>query len=45
MLKETEKKHNALLLLFLSLVVFQLGVGGGGGFAPFRGYAYDEVSL
>ena len=38
MLEATEK-HKALLLLFLSLVAFQLG----GGFLPRLGYAYDEV--
>ena len=43
MLKETEKKHKALFLLFLSLVVFQLG-GVGGLLFPF-GYAYDKLRL
>ena len=33
------KKHNALLLLFFSLVPFQLE----GGFTAPPGYAYDEV--
>ena len=40
---ETEKKHKALFLLFLSLVVFQLG-GVGGLLSPF-GYAYDKLRL
>ena len=38
MLKDTEKKHNALVLLFLLLVAFQLG-----GLPPPPGYAFDQV--
>ena len=41
MLKQTEK-HKALLLLFLSLVAFQLGWGRAFCHHPF-GYAYGEV--
>ena len=36
------KKHKVLLLLFLSLVAFQLG--GRAGLFPPLGYAYDEES-
>ena len=44
MLKETDtKKHNTLLILFLSLVEFQWG--GRGGFAPLSGHTYDEVGF
>ena len=44
MLKETEiekKKHNALLLLFLELVAFQLRRSGS---PPPLDYAYEEVA-